>query len=91
MRSILQNEKECFICGSQRNLELHHVMGGANRKNSTEYGLTVWLCHNCHNEPPRGVHHNRANELRLKKHSQETFEAIHGHEKWMSVFGRSYL
>ena len=57
-RSILSNEPKCFMCGSTVWLERHHVFGASNRKKSEKYGLWVYLCHNCHNEPPNGVHHN---------------------------------
>lgn len=33
----------CFICGSEKQLELHHIFGGANRKKADDDGLTVYL------------------------------------------------
>ena len=59
MKSIIQSERECFICGSPY-VEEHHIFGGAYRKKSEQYGLKVFLCHCDHNEPPNGVHHNKA-------------------------------
>lgn len=93
MRSIVTTDFEhCFLC--RRWLgdsgELHHIFGGANRKVSDKYGLVVKLCHTCHNEPPYGVHHNRENELRLKRFGQKAFEDIYGHEMFMKLFGRNY-
>ena len=58
MKSIMQGQKRCLICRSPY-VEKHHVFGAANRQNSEKYGLTVWLCHKHHNEPPEGVHFNR--------------------------------
>ena len=58
-KSILQDEKECFICHTTQNLERHHIFGGAYRSKSERDGLTVYLCHRHHNEPPCGVHHDR--------------------------------
>lgn len=49
----------CEICGKWLPLERHHVFSGSNRKKSEKYGLVAYLCHNHHNEPPDGVHHNR--------------------------------
>lgn len=46
----------CDLCGKYGYLELHHIFGGANRSLSEKYGLVVNLCHECHNEPPEGVH-----------------------------------
>ena len=41
--------RRCWFCKSQKNLELHHcIHGTANRKLADEDGLTVWLCHECH-------------------------------------------
>lgn len=66
MKSIIQSDTTaCFLCGG-RAAEKHHVFGGSLRKKSEEYGLTVHLCHDCHNEPKKqgvhngGVHFNRA-------------------------------
>lgn len=63
-------DKYCFICGCQRNLEKHHIFGGGLRKKSELYGLTVWLCHNCHNEPPNGAHFNKDVMLMLHQYGQ---------------------
>lgn len=94
MKSILQNEKRCFICGATQNLEEHHVFSGtANRKLSEKYGLKAWLCHEHHNEPPMGVHHNRSYELLLKRYAQS--EAMKHYdwstEEFIEIFGKNYL
>lgn len=62
MKSIIKGDSEdrCYICGRAEWIERHHIFNGtANRKKSEKYGLTVHLCHWCHNEPPRGVHYNQ--------------------------------
>ena len=52
-KSIMQHEKECYICRKLvgagvplpgAGLEEHHIFGAANRKLSEHYGLKVWLC-----------------------------------------------
>lgn len=91
MKSILQSEKECLICGSTVGLERHHVFGGPNRQLSEKYGLTVYLCHNDHNEPPMGVHFNRIKDLALKEYAQKQFELRYGHKVFMKLFGKNYL
>ena len=78
------------MCG-RRATEVHHVFGGANRKNSDEYGLIIGLCHDCHNEPPRGVHHNAETMQKLHEIGQRAFEAEHTHEEFMRIFGKNYL
>lgn len=60
----------CHLCGIYADVERHHIFGGALRKKSERYGLTVYLCHDCHNEPPEGVHHNARNMLKLKQYGQ---------------------
>lgn len=56
MKSILQNKKECYVCFSTNNLEVHHCLfGSANRKLSEQDGLKVWLCPE-HHRGQRGVH-----------------------------------
>ena len=90
MKSILQTERECIFCGNPY-VEEHHVFGGANRKNSTKYGLTVWLCHSHHNEPPEGVHFNKENDKRLKGWAEALFKAYYPELKFKDIFGKTYL
>lgn len=91
MKSIMQNEKECYFCGSNNWLEEHHIFGASNRKKSEKYGLTVYLCHNCHNEPPFGVHHCAERMLKLHQDGQRKFEETHSREEFLKLIGRNYL
>lgn len=91
MKSILQNEKQCFLCGCQNLIEDHHIFGGANRTLSEKYGLKVYLCHYCHNEPPNGVHFNKERNRQLQAQAQEAFEKLYSHDEFMRIFGRNYL
>lgn len=91
MASIIQTEKECYFCKSQVWLENHHIFGGANRPKSEKYGLTVWLCHYCHNEPPRGVHHNRQNMDYLRRIGQQAFNEHYPNKDFIFEFGRNFL
>ena len=93
MKSIIQSEKECFACGIQYGLHLHHCFfGNPNRKLSDKYGLTVWLCPRHHNMSSEGVHFNKPFDDYLKQLAQRRFEAVHGDRKtFMAVFGRNYL
>lgn len=72
MKSIIQKEKKCFICGGNGGywgLDLHHIYFGSLRKKSDQYGLTVWLCHDtCHLE---GVHKNAELNRRLQSYAQK--------------------
>lgn len=93
MKSIIQNDKRCYICGSNRWIEEHHVYGGANRKLSEKYGLKVYLCHYCHNEPPNGVHHNAEVSKMLKAKIQDKAMKYYGWsvEEFRRIFGKNYL
>lgn len=89
--SIIQSDKSCYFCGRLNNLERHHVFGGvANRPISEEYGLTVWLCHDCHtgNE---GAQYDKEKNLRLKQEAQRAFQMYYGHQMWMRLIGKNYL
>jgi hypothetical protein len=91
MNSIIQDERECFFTGRTDALERHHIFGGANRKLSEKYGLTVWLTHDIHNEPPYGVHHNKGLRLHLQQIGQRAFEKRYPELDFMTIFGRNYL
>lgn len=49
-KSIIDRDmkNQCFICGKTGYTERHHIYGSANRKYSEQYGLTVYLCPECH-------------------------------------------
>lgn len=87
-KSIMQDEKQCYITGSRVQLDRHHVFAGARRKAAEKYGCWVWLRHDIHMEL-----HDRNKELdrMLRRECQERFEEIYSHEEFMEVFGKSYL
>lgn len=87
-KSIISNEKKCFICGAERNIELHHIYGGKNRKISDQNGFTVYLCHQCHFEVTNNMNWK---DKYLKVLCQTTYEADHTRGEFMKLVGRSYL
>ena len=90
-KSIIQERKECYFCGKLTDLERHHVFGGvANRPISEKYGLTVWLCHNCHTGKD-GAQYDKMKNLRLKQDAQFAFERNHSRSEWMKLIGKNYL
>ena len=92
LKSIMTMDYDrCYLCGKYGDMEMHHIFGGANRINTTKYGLVVPLCHACHNEPPYGVHFNRENMDKLKAEGQRAFESMSSHEEFMRIFGENYL
>ncbi len=91
MKSILQIDKECYRCGQIYNLEKHHIFKAANRKNSEQFGLWVWLCaeHHRGNDSP---HMNRKIDLEMMEEGQRAFEVRHGNRQtFMAIFGKNYL
>lgn len=96
MKSILETaggERHCQFCGSVRDLETHHVFGGANRRKSDQYGLCLTLCRRCHNEPPMGVHYNAQVMFALRKAAQAKAMEVYGWSAadFIRLFGRNYL
>ena len=93
MRSIIQHEKVCYLCGISYPLEKHHcIHGTAGRRLADKYGLTVYLCPACH-RGSEGVHGKNGAWLdkKLKQTAQIAYEGKYGHEKWMEIFGKNYL
>lgn len=93
MESIIQDEKECYVCKNTIRLHSHHILyGTANRKLSELYGLKVWLCGKHHNLSNEGVHFNKELDLHLKRLAQEHYEARYGDRvDFRETFGRNYL
>jgi hypothetical protein len=75
-----------------RATEEHHcIYGTANRKLSEKYGLKIYLCHWCHNEPPRGLHFNKKLDTEIKQMAQRRFNVVYPDLDFMQIFGRSFL
>jgi hypothetical protein len=89
--SIMQTNKECYITGSIHGLHKHHIYQGARRRASDEWGCWVWLRADWHNLSNHGVHNDPDLDRRLKEACQERFEELHGHDKFIEVFGKNYL
>lgn len=90
MKSIIQKEKECYVCKTTLGLHSHHILyGTANRKQSELYGLKVWLCGKHHNLSNEGVHQNKELDLHLKQLAQTRFEETYN-ESFLKVFGKNY-
>ena len=94
MESIVKTSKSCFFCGSERELERHHILMGANRKLCEEDGLWVWLCPRCH-RGDWGVHgyHGHEYDLALKRAGEWAW--IHHYDKtkedFIARYGKNYV
>lgn len=98
MKSIIQKEKECFICRENYGVQTitglheHHIFEGTGRrKQSEKYGLKVYLCSKHHNMSNNSVHFNKALDLELKQLAQRKFEETHTREEFREHFIKSYL
>ena len=94
MKSIMQKEKRCFICGTTNNLHEHHVIhGNANRKLSEKYGLKVWVCLE-HHTGDNGVHNNAYLDDELKKQAEIKW-LLYDYDRsindFIKIFGKNYL
>jgi hypothetical protein len=93
VKSLLQRNKACYVCGTTLNLHLHHIFyGTANRKLSDEDGCVIYLCLN-HHTGAQGVHHNRKIDLILKARCQIEWQKQNNKTKedFIKRYGRSYL
>ena len=93
MKSIIQDDMECLVCGTIYKLHRHHIFyGTANRKQSEKYGCWCYLCARHHNMSDVGVHFNHELDLKIKRMCQKKWEEIYGdREEFIKTFGKSYL
>ena len=91
-KSIITDDMEhCFICGSPY-VQVHHCLHGtANRKMADKYKLVIPLCQKHHTGGLDSVHRNAELNLQVKRIAQEAFEQKYSREKFMEVFGKSYV
>lgn len=91
--SILQDTKECYVCGQQLGLHIHEVFFGKNRQKSIEDGCCLYLCGKHHNLSKEGVHLDHNLDLRLKQEMQKKYMEVYGKtiEEFIKRYGRNYL
>ena len=89
--------RSCWLCGrngTAEPLDKHHIFGGAYRKKSEKYGLTVYLCHgSCHIFGEKAVHSCRETMDELHRYGQKMAMERMGwtKEDFVREFGRNYL
>lgn len=96
MKSIIQNDKECFVCKSTFGLENHHcIYGHGLRPLADKYGLTVWLCARHHRGDGAGnkfaVHTNKILDQKIKQTAQRAFAQRYPDKDFREIFGKNYL
>nr|DAW56164.1 MAG TPA: Recombination enhancement function protein nuclease, DNase, HYDROLASE.4A [Caudoviricetes sp.] len=92
-KSLIQQGKYCYVCGTEYALHRHHVFEGtANRRLSEEDGAYCYLCYLHHNGSNRGVHFNKELDLLLKRRTQEAWEKTKGNrQEFINRYGKSWL
>jgi len=94
MKSIMQSEKRCYICGLYAPIEDHHIyFGNSNRKISEQYGFKVYLCTN-HHRGTSGVHGKLGHvlNLRLKQECERKYiNQGHTKEEFIRLIGKNYI
>lgn len=92
MKSIIQKDTQCIVCGNYQAEDHHIFFGSAKRKLSEEYGLKVWLC-SSHHRGTYGVHGKKGHvlDMKLKQLGQEAFEYHYPDLDFLKIFGRSYV
>ena len=92
--SIITNDlTKCIECG-RRNVELHEVFFGANRKLSIEDGLVIPLCKQYHhNGNLIGIHCDYDLNIKYKKIAQKRWQEYYNKTKedFIARYGRSVL
>ena len=90
--SILQDKKQCYVCGSVV-VHTHEVFYGNNRKKSIEDGCCVYLCPIHHNMSNLGVHFNKKLDLELKQKMEIAWCDHYDKtpDEFRQRYGRNYL
>lgn len=85
--SILTNDLEhCYICGLKE-VDIHEIYGGCNRKVSMSNGLCIPVCRMHH----KMITLNASASFELKKLCQQKYEETHTRQEWFRLIGKNYL
>lgn len=93
----MYNGNTCWLCGRNGTtdpLDKHHIFGGAYRKKSEKYGLTVRLCHHrCHEYGPEAAHRSPETAQLLHEYGQRKVMREQGWtvEEFRLEFGKNYI
>ena len=96
MKSIIQKEKECFICRvnydvtTTNELIEHHTFEETAK--SEKYSLKIWLCHRHPTTDPRySIRYQKQLDLELKQLAQKKFEESYSRKEFIKHFIKSHL
>lgn len=90
-KSIMSDEKRCYITGAEWGLHVHHVIHGPLREMADRNGFWCYLRHDIH----RKLHDHAPGfgdlDEFLKRECQTRFEKEHSRDEWMLLVHRNYL
>ena len=94
-KSIIPGDRKgvCYLCKRVGTTECHHIFRGKNRKRADMDGMTVYLCHFCHNVSPMGVHYNKMKDIKLKEIGESVWLRHYGKTTadFIKAYGMNYL
>jgi len=90
--SILQETKQCYVCGNKI-VHIHEVYFGKNRSKSIQDGCCVYLCATHHNMSNQGVHFNKQLDLQLKQSMERKWLEVYNKtiEDFIQRYGKNYI
>lgn len=92
MKSIISNEKKCWICGKTYDLDKHHIYGAGNRNISERNGFWIYLCKEHHNMSDNSVHFNAKMRHKIQKFCQIKYESLgHTRQEFMNLIGENFI
>ena len=89
MESIIQSDKECFICRKADVLHQHHLLAGSYRQSAERFGLKIYICPECH----RQIHDNEA-QMQIYRAFAQGYAMAHYDwtvDEFISHIGRSFI
>lgn len=91
--NIVQERKECYVCGGSQNIHIHEVFFGKNRQISIKDGCCVYLCGRHHNQSNEGVHFNHELDIKIKQIYQKKWQEYYDKTKedFIKRYGKSYI
>lgn len=87
--SILPGDRKgrCYICSRIGPTQLHHVVPGSYKHACDRYGLTAFLCPECHGR----LHSEGLYYRELKQFAQIQFLLRYSETLWLKEFYKNYL
>lgn len=90
-KSIMSDERRCYVTGAEIGLDVHHVIHGPLRSMADKNGLWCYLRHDIHMKLHDHARGFEDLDSLLKRECQTKFEEQHTRDEWMLLVHRNYL